>query len=159
MDESNTRVDEGEFQNTLLSDLAGDLELVKKVVLFLYSRAQNDDAKLMPFVDKVHKSLIARDELDSGRAFASLFKELLHVIDRLRDQGDTDFSEELLEILGAHGLSQIEASGIANPSLHEITGVEKASTDVEVGEILRVVRSGYLLGGTVLRPAKVIIAQ
>lgn len=62
-------------------------------------------------------------------------------------------------LVEAEGVKKIEAEGAEfNPWMHEAVGHE-ASPELEDGRILHVVRPGYRLGDSVIRPAQVIVAR
>ena len=66
---------------------------------------------------------------------------------------------KLQSILDAEGLKRIEAEGqMFDPNFHEAISQEP-SEDHESGQVIAVVRNGYMLGEKVLRPAMVRVAQ
>jgi len=66
---------------------------------------------------------------------------------------------KLQSILEAEGIRRIEAEGQAfNPNLHEAISQEP-SPDHASGQVIAVVRNGYMLGERVIRPAMVRVAQ
>lgn len=66
---------------------------------------------------------------------------------------------KMLAILEAEGVQPMQAEGEAfDPNRHEAISHE-ASPDHESGQIIEVVKNGYLLGERVLRPALVRVAQ
>jgi molecular chaperone GrpE len=66
---------------------------------------------------------------------------------------------KLQSILEAEGLKRIEAEGqMFDPNFHEAI-VQEPSEDHESGRIIAVVQNGYMLGGRVIRPAQVRVAQ
>ncbi len=62
----------------------------------------------------------------------------------------------LYDALKRAGLAPIPTDGRFNPELHEI--VMTRESDREPGEILEVMKRGYMLGSIMLRPASVIVA-
>jgi molecular chaperone GrpE len=66
---------------------------------------------------------------------------------------------ELREVLEGEGLVKIEAEGKPfDPERHEaVIAVEQEDTDP--GTVVDIVRTGYELGGKVLRPAMVKVAK
>ena len=66
---------------------------------------------------------------------------------------------ELREVLQGEGLVKIEAEGKPfDPERHEaVIAVEQE--DTEPGTVVDIVRTGYELGGKVLRPAMVKVAK
>lgn len=63
--------------------------------------------------------------------------------------------KELNQVLASEGLSQIEADGQFDPSLHEAVDTEEGEDNM----ILKVARKGYNLNGKVLRPAQVVVGR
>lgn len=63
--------------------------------------------------------------------------------------------KELNDVLSREGLSQIEAGGQFDPSLHEAVDTRDGDNDM----ILEVVRKGYNLNGKVLRPTQVVVGR
>ena len=62
-------------------------------------------------------------------------------------------------ILEAEGLKRIEAEGqMFDPNFHEAISLEP-SADHESGQIIAVIRNGYMLGDKVIRPAMVRVAK
>lgn len=99
---------------------------------------------------------------DSGKA--SLLKELLPVLDELeeakkhtKDEGVKMVFDKLNSVLSDAGLVEIENEGFYNPCMHEVVGTKFAES--EEGTIVDVMRKGYMLGETVLRPSMVVISK
>jgi molecular chaperone GrpE len=107
-----------------------------------------------------------------ARATASLVERLLPVLDDLEralDAAEHHDDAKVLEgvrmtrdalaaVLATEGLVEIEADGAFDPHSHEAlmaTTVEGAAS----GDVVEVVQRGYRLGDTVLRPARVIVAE
>jgi molecular chaperone GrpE len=66
---------------------------------------------------------------------------------------------KLLSIMESEGVTIIEAEGQAfDPNFHEAISNEEAA-DVPSGQIIEVIKQGYLLGDRVLRPAGVRVAK
>lgn len=66
---------------------------------------------------------------------------------------------KLRGLLAAEGVEKIPAErAYFNPWLHEAIGYE-SSPELEDGRVLHVVRPGYSLGDSVIRPAQVIVAR
>ncbi|HSO26746.1 MAG TPA: nucleotide exchange factor GrpE [Anaerolineales bacterium] len=66
---------------------------------------------------------------------------------------------KLLSLLEGQGIQRMNAEGqMFDPNLHEAVTSEPSS-DHESGQIIEVLRAGYLLGDRVLRPAMVRVAQ
>lgn len=66
---------------------------------------------------------------------------------------------KLLNILESEGVTLLQAEGeFFDPNLHEAITSEP-SEEYESGQIIEVIKQGYLLGDRVLRPAMVRVAQ
>jgi molecular chaperone GrpE len=66
---------------------------------------------------------------------------------------------KFLSILEAEGVTQQQAQGLDfDPNLHEAISSEP-NEDYESGQIIEVIKNGYMLGERVLRPALVRVAQ
>lgn len=117
-----------------------------------------------------------RIERDNAALYASLkgeiIKKVLPVLDDLEralqnkpsDSGAWISGIELIQkklvaMLEAEGVQKIEAQGaLFDPNFHEAISHEPAD-GVESGHVIEVVQNGYMLGGRVLRPALVRVAQ
>lgn len=74
-------------------------------------------------------------------------------------QGIELVQRKLLALLGTEGVARIEAEGRPfDPREHEAVSYRESGGHAE-GLVLAVYREGYRLGGRVLRPAQVIVAQ
>lgn len=123
--------------------------------------------------DKAKERLI--DELSGQVAFAQrgiehsmlspLYRELLLVVDRIQavagqdDEALSSVSDELLEILERRDVRRIPDSVMFDAVYHEVSSTIEASADAGPGVIVSVVRDGYLLGESVLRPARVVVTR
>ena len=106
----------------------------------------------------------------------NLVKDLLNTVDNLERaidhakgseakdldallQGVELAQRELVAVLGKHGVSVIEAEGVAfDPNVHEaVAQIEEAS--VPPGNVARVFQKGYRLRDRLLRPARVVVAM
>jgi molecular chaperone GrpE len=114
----------------------------------------------------------ARETAAAGvRAKASLATELLPVLDNLEralgsaGEGEEGLAEgvklvhsELVAALERSGVKPIEADGEPfDPNVHEALST-RSENGAEAGQVLDVVQKGYRLEGTVLRPARVVVA-
>ena len=98
-----------------------------------------------------------------------LVKELLPIIDnfeRALQQANKDdefvkgtelIINQLLEILKAKGLEEVNAEGIFNPNIHEALLQEES--EKKSGTIIQVLEKGYLFNGKLLRAVKVKVAK
>jgi molecular chaperone GrpE len=73
-------------------------------------------------------------------------------------EGFRQIQRKLLDLLGEHGVTLIDASGEFDPTRHEAVTSEP-SDEVESGHIIAVLRAGYEYKGQVLRPTLVRVAM
>jgi molecular chaperone GrpE len=101
-------------------------------------------ARLLPVLDNFELAVSAAEQ---SRDFDRMLKGVEMVFGELR------------EVLEGEGLVKIEAEGKPfDPERHEaVIAVEQE--DAEPGMVLDIVRTGYELGGKVLRPAMVKVAK
>ncbi|MYB16528.1 MAG: nucleotide exchange factor GrpE [Chloroflexi bacterium] len=95
---------------------------------------------LLPVLDNLERALQAAADPDDQLAVG---------IGMVRTQ--------LLETLGRAGLEAVPAAGHFDPRLHEVVAC-LPSDEVDEGQIVAVVRTGYRADGVVLRPAQVQVA-
>ncbi len=96
--------------------------------------------KLLPVLDHLEKALggISEQEKQSGWV-----------------KGVELAVKEFETVLQSEGLSQIDADGQFDPSLHEALDTKEGEDNM----ILEVVRKGYNLNNKVLRPAGVVVGR
>jgi molecular chaperone GrpE len=101
-------------------------------------------ARLLPVLDNFELAVTAAEQ---SRDFDGMLKGVEMVLGALR------------EVLEGEGLVKIEAEGKPfDPERHEaVIAVEQEDTDP--GTVVDIVRTGYELGGKVLRPAMVKVAK
>jgi molecular chaperone GrpE len=111
-------------------------------------------------------------ELLQKNANAELIREIVGVLDdferALEAMGEANDQFQngvkliytgLFDVLSRAGLERIEAQGQSfDPQYHEAIG-EAESEEIDEGLVARVVQTGYLLHGQLLRPARVIVAK
>ena len=120
--------------------------------------------------DNYRKRVLREREEITARAAAALMEEMLPVLDAFElalqaDTGDESFvkgvemiSAQLRDLLTRHGLEPIPALGKQfDPNYHEALAREER-TDVPDGRVIDELQRGYMLGGRVLRPARVRVA-
>ena len=114
-----------------------------------------------------------RQQLQDNIA-GNIIRKYLEILDDLElalqnqpADGDGASWAEGIELVYRKFLSALEAEGVMpmgvagqqfDPNLHEAISQEP-SEDMESGQIIEVVRNGYLIGERVLRPATVRVAQ
>lgn len=130
----------------------------------LFLRRLADDKTTKQLVQSVNASLTRRNAIDQYKVFAPMIKELLLAVDRLKSNDPSadlnqSVADELVTVLSRYGVEQIDTDGIVDPKVHEIVGLDPLTDGVQPDTIVKVVRTGYLLSGSVLRPAQVIVAR
>jgi molecular chaperone GrpE len=120
-----------------------------------------------------YRKRVAREQAElSQRANERLLHELLPVLDDLEraleaaaeheeaklEEGVRLVHRSLLELVERHGLSEIDTDGLFDPHVHEAL-LAQPGEGAEEGSVLQVLQKGYRLGGKVLRPARVIVAE
>ncbi|PAF46048.1 nucleotide exchange factor GrpE [Helicobacter sp. 11S02629-2] len=122
--------------------------------------------------ENVKKRLAREKDSALDYAYEAFAKDLLSVVDALeralesaneakQESIATGISltlDNLLKVLGKHGVSKISCEGEFNPTLHDgiMHEVNEAKKD---GEISRVLQVGYIYKDRVLRPAMVSITK
>jgi molecular chaperone GrpE len=119
-----------------------------------------------------YRKRAAREAAAAGeRAKSGLVRELLPVVDNLEralaSAGESEqhlaegvrlVHSELIAVLERHGVEQFDPSGQSfDPTLHEALST-RSQDGAEPGVILDVVEKGYRANGSVLRPARVVVA-
>ncbi len=97
-------------------------------------------AGLLPVLDNLERALQAAADPDDQLAVG---------VGMVRAQ--------LLETLGRAGLEAVPATGRFDPRLHEVVACVP-SDEIDEGQIVAVVRTGYQADGFLLRPAQVQVA-
>jgi len=101
-----------------------------------------------------------------------LVKELLPVLDDLEralqaaaeheeaqlEDGVRLVHRSLAQLLEREGVEEIDTSGPFDPHVHEAM-LAQPSEEAESGDVLDVMQKGYKIGGRVVRPARVIVAE
>jgi molecular chaperone GrpE len=111
---------------------------------------------------------VTKDVERGRRALITSFLEVLDNLDRaLAAAGDRDDAfvqgvslvrQQFLTTLESLGVTRVDPMGLAfDPTRHEAVATV-ASPDVPDGQIVGVVRPGYLVGDEILRPAMVAVA-
>ncbi len=108
-----------------------------------------DGAKDMGRADVIVRLLPTLDEFEL--ALDAFGKEDEHM------KGVALIFSNFISALKSQGLKEIDAAGKFDPYKHEIVMGRKS--DRPEGEILEVVRNGYMLNSIMLRPASVIISK
>jgi molecular chaperone GrpE (heat shock protein) len=91
-----------------------------------------------------------------------LASQLALVIDRIDASAPqspiiSSFAEEIIDILGHYGITEVPDSGSVQPLMHEIVAVEGTRSEGGTLVIERRVRRGFLLDSVVIRAAQVVV--
>lgn len=123
-----------------------------------------------------YRKRTARENAQSGtRAQSELVKQLLDPLDDLMRFAHLDPSSvdaktvvegvdlverKMLKALGAAGLEILNpVDEPFNPELHEAVATEPAKSPEDDDMVSRVFQQGYVFGGQLLRPARVVVKQ
>lgn len=123
-----------------------------------------------------HRRRTQRERTEAGsRAQADLVKHLIDALDDLGrfahvDPASTDATtvvegvamveKKLLKTLAGAGLQVVDPAGQSfDPSLHEAVATEPAASRDDDQAVARVFQLGYVFGGQLLRPARVVVKQ
>lgn len=123
-----------------------------------------------------HRRRTAKERQETGsRAQAELVKHLIDAMDDLArfahlDPASTDAStvvqgvamveKKLIKALGGAGLQVVDPTDQAfDPALHEAVATEPAATRADDARVARTYQLGYVFGGQLLRPARVVVRQ
>ena len=147
--------------------------LEQRVAELEQARADEHQSRLRALADL--ENYRRRTEREAGGARRAGQREVLLPLLEVRDNleralvaGSTDavflrgveaISEQLRRIVTTLGAVPIPGVGtVFDPRLHEAVGTVPA-TDYPPDTVVTEIRQGFLLGGEVLRPAKVMVAQ
>jgi molecular chaperone GrpE len=135
---------------------------------------QNKYLRVHADLENIKKRTIREREDAVQRTRSQLISDILPIIDSYK-MGLTEASkheeassyvegfamatDQLEKILSEYGLVLIEPTNQPfDPKFHEAIGHEE-SPDQEDGIVIKTVRNGYKLGGTLLRPASVVLTK
>lgn len=152
-------------------DVAGQLAAAQKSL----AEAQDRYLRLAADMENLRRRTVR--EKDEVRQFAAgrLLEDLLPVLDSLGlglaaaktpaadlaglVSGISMVSEQLKNVLGQHGLKEINPAGqVFDPNQHEAIA-SQPDAKVPDGSVIQVVRIGYGLNGRILRPASVVVSS
>jgi molecular chaperone GrpE len=122
--------------------------------------------------DNYRKRAVRDQESMIARAGERLVRELLPILDDLEraleaaeeheeaklEDGVRLVHRALADTLRREGLEEIATDGAFDPHIHEAL-LQQPSEEAESGAVLQVLQKGYTLGGRVVRPARVIVAE
>ena len=123
-----------------------------------------------------HRRRTAKERSELGaRAQADLVKHLIDAMDDLARfahldpstadaatvvQGVAMVEKKLIKALGGAGLQVVDPTDQAfDPALHEAVATEPAASRDQDARVARTYQLGYVFGGQLLRPARVVVRQ
>jgi molecular chaperone GrpE len=98
--------------------------------------------ELLPILDDLERALAAAEQHEEAQ-----LEEGVRLVHR-----------SLASLLARNGVTEIEAAGKFDPHVHEAL-LQQPAEDKESGDVVDVIQKGYTLGGRVVRPARVIVAE
>ena len=139
-------------------------------------QAQRDKyLRLAAEYDNYRKRSIKERQEAGARSQAELVRQLLDALDDLARfahvdpatvdaatvvQGAEMVEKKLLKSLGAAGLEVLNpVDQTFDPALHEAVATEPTSSRDDDHQVARVYQLGYVFGGQLLRPARVVVKQ
>jgi len=134
-----------------LDYLAADFDTFRRRA-FVDCQAAASDARSKIFVDLL--SLV--DDFES--ALKEIEREARQDV-AAHTQGFRLMYQTFSKMLERYGITQVATEGIFDPFVHEAVMQRPAPEGVVAGTILDVLQKGYRSNGTLLRPAKVVVAQ
>ena len=150
--------------------LVKDLEAAQQEASTNLDLAQRAQADLVNYKRRSDEERISLSKFSNSRLITKLLpvkEELDLAITHSGTGGTVDswlegiklIQRKLLTLLESEGVEVIEGVGdIFNPVEHEALGTDE-STEIPVGHIIQVVRSGYRLQDRVIQPAQVIVSR
>jgi len=176
LDEANATdaVDESPEEDSTQGDVSGRMQGKLEEAYGKRDELQNKYLRAAAELDNLRKRSVRDREEIASRTRANIIGDLLPAVDAFRlglqDAQNREEAKSVVEgfamvmtqmesILGEHGLSLVDATGQPfDTSLHEAVSHE-ASEDIEEGQVIYTVRTGYKLGDRLLRPAAVVISK
>ena len=98
--------------------------------------------ELLPILDDLERALNAAEEHEEAQ-----LEEGVRLVHR-----------SLASLLERQGVQEIGTDGKFDPHVHEALLAQPAE-DKEQGDVVDVIQKGYTIGGRVVRPARVIVAE
>ena len=110
---------------------------------------------------KYGASKMARDLLEVadnlGRAVSSMSDEQKEQLKEVV-AGIELTEKNLIQVFERHDIKRVETTGKFDPNKHEAV-TQVPMPDKESGDIIDVIRQGYIMGERLLRPAQVVVCQ
>ena len=156
-------LDENEVLKTEIEDLSQKSE----EYLDGWQRERAEFANYKKRMERERESLRFNITGNVIRGYLEVLDDLERALNNRPAEGDGASWAEGIELIYRKFVATLEAEGVEpmqadgqqfDPNLHEAISQEP-NDDLESGQIIEVVRNGYLIGEHVLRPASVRVAQ
>lgn len=145
-------------ESATLEEVATELSALRDL---LQRRLLDDKAKARLYDELYAQVEFARHGL-ARTQLRPLLGELLLLMDRLQGVADNavveSVVEELEEVLRRRDVRRVPPIDQFDPKYHEAVRVESVA-DSAKGQVVAVLRDGYMVGEEVLRPALVVVAS
>ena len=159
-------------QDVIFDEEEGEKETIKK----LRERLKSAEGKAKEYLDSWQRAqadfvnLRKRDEEAKGEfvkfATADVVRDLIPILDSFHhaishgEKGVEPIYKQMLKTLKEHGLEETNPIGkVFDPKDHESVGAIKTEEESDDHKILEVLQKGYIMGGKIIRPAKVKIGE
>jgi len=154
-------------ENEVLKSEIEDLNQKSGEYLDGWQRERAEFANYKKRMERERESLRFNITGNVIRGYLDVLDDLERALNNRPAEGDGASWAEGIELIYRKFVSTLEAEGVEtmqadgqlfDPNLHEAISQEP-NEDLESGQIIEVVRNGYLIGEHVLRPASVRVAQ
>lgn len=155
-----------ETESARIDDELGALREQLEGLRDLFKRRLLDDRTKQQAFDRLYAELEEAKRWRAQALLRPLLNEIVLLVDRIDSLLENEADEklelvrsELLETLARRSVEPIqEARGAFDPAVHEVISTEPTDDPALDGHVLRVVRRGYGIDGTLLRPIGVVAA-
>lgn len=120
----------------------------RRVELFSWSE-EKILSEFIPIYDNFKKAFAHHPELDGADEIHRKVQNWITGIGFIKKQFE--------DVLKNHDVEEIKTEGKFDPQLHDAVGEEES--ELEHGSIIRVIESGYLMKGKVIKVAKVTVSK
>lgn len=163
------REDAATLKPTYIEDLEARLAAKDREIQELLSKYRGATEEFEQARARLRKE-VGRDLERGRRALIASFLDVLDNLDRALDaasdragdpfvQGVSLVRQQFLATLESLGVTRVDPQGEPfDPARHEAAATVAASPEAPEGQIVGVIRPGYLIGDEVLRPAMVAVA-
>jgi molecular chaperone GrpE len=137
-------------------------------VMEAYRAKKAETEKLRKRIEKTERRKFEQSKGDFIARFVEVLDNLDRAIDSIENAFDPDsvlqgimlVRSRLVQLLKEEGLEKIFVRGqIFDPSTSEAAGMEPVESDTQDGIVLRELQPGYMLKGSLLRVARVVVGR